>query len=113
MLSERALSEPGRLRLRLVLEKPTPTPDGAGGFTLDWAGAATLAGDVVPVRAEERRLGEGLGDLVTHRIVIRHRSDIETGDRLRLGERLFRIRGITDPHEDGRYLVCLTEEEGR
>ena len=112
MLSERAASEPGRLRLRLVLEKPAPTPDGAGGFTIEWTSAATMAADVTPVRAEERRVGEGIGDLVTHRIVVRHRSDVETGDRLRLGERLFRIRSITDPHEDRRYLVCLTEEEG-
>lgn len=112
MLSQAGATHPGRLRLRLVLEKPTPTPDGAGGFTLAWASVATIAGDVTPVRAEERRAGEGPADLVTHRIVIRHRSDVETGNRFRLGERLFRIRSITDPHEDRRYLVCLAEEEG-
>ena len=35
MLSRRAASDPGRLRLRLMLEKPA-VPDGAGGSTLDW-----------------------------------------------------------------------------
>jgi len=112
VLSRPAATEPGRLRLRLTLEKPTPTPDGAGGFTLAFASAATLAGDVAPAKADERRAGEGLADLVTHRIVIRHRADVEAGDRFRLGERLFRIKSVTDPHEDRRYLICLAEEEG-
>jgi SPP1 family predicted phage head-tail adaptor len=58
-------------------------------------------------------VGEGLADLVTHRIVIRKRSDVSTSERFRLGDRLFRIRGLADPQEDGRYLVCLCEEEGR
>ena len=64
------------------------------------------------MKADERGVGEGLADLTLHKIVIRKRADVSTGDRFRLGERLFRIRSITDPAEDGRYLVCLCEEEG-
>ena len=112
MLSERGASMPGRLRLRLDLETATPTSDGAGGSTLSWSLVATLSADVVPTQARERSIGEGLGDLVTHRITIRHRSDVAPGDRFRRGARIFRIRGLTDPQEDGRYLVCLCEEEG-
>lgn len=112
MLSGRGASTPGRLRLRLVLEKATPTSDGAGGVTESWTAAATIAADVTPVKAEERALGEGLADLTLHRIVIRHRDDVASGDRFRLGTRLFRVRSVTDPNEDGRFLVCLAEEEG-
>lgn len=113
MLSRAAASDPGRLRLRLVLEKAAAVPDGAGSSTIAWNAAATIAGDVTPVRAEERRAGEGLNYLTMHRIVIRHRSDVETGDRFRLGERLFRIKSVIDPQEDRRYLVLMAEEEGR
>lgn len=112
MLSRRGASAPGRLRLRLDLETATPTPDGAGGSTLSWSTVATVAADVAPQRAEERRVGEGLADVVTHRIVIRHRDDVAAGDRFTLGSRVFAIRGVRDPEEDGRYLVCLCEEEG-
>lgn len=113
MLSRRGASDPGRLRLRLVLETATPTPDGAGGSTLAWNAVATVAADVTPVNAEERDVGEGLADLTLQKIVIRRRVDVSAGDRFRLGERLFRIKNITDPAEDGRYLVCLCEEEGK
>lgn len=113
MLSRRGASDPGRLRLRLTLEHATATPDGAGGSTLSWSAVATVPADVAPIGSDERAVGEGLADLVTHRIVIRKRSDVSTGDRFRLGDRLFHIRGLADPQEDGRYLVCLCEEEGR
>jgi SPP1 family predicted phage head-tail adaptor len=113
VLSRRGESEAGRLRLRLVLERATPSADGAGGATLVWNEIATVAADVTPVSADERSVGEGLGDLTLQRIVIRKRADILAGDRFRLGARLFRIRSITDPAEDGRYLVCICEEEGQ
>lgn len=112
MLSRRGASDPGRLRLKLVLEMATPAPDGAGGSTLSWNAVATVPADVTPVKAEERRTGEGLSDLTLHRIVIRKRADVSTNDRFRLGDRKFRIRGVTDPAEDGRYLVLICEEEG-
>ena len=113
MLSALGASAPGRLRQRLALEKPTPVPDGFGGSVFSWDAVATLFGEVTPLRADERSVGEGLGDLVTHRIVIRYRADVSPGDRFVLGVRVFRVRGVSDPDEDGRYLVCLCEEEGR
>ncbi len=113
MLSERGASAAGRLRQRLALEKPTPVPDGFGGAVFSWDAVATLFAEVTPIRADEGSIGEGLGDLVMHRIVIRHRADVSPGDRLALGARVFRIRGVIDPDEDGRYLVCVVEEEGR
>lgn len=112
MLSRPGASDPGRLRLRLELEKATPSPDGAGGATLAWSAAATIAAELIPLKAEERSVGEGLADVGQVRIVIRRRGDVAAGDRFRLGERLFHIRSVFDPEEDGRYLVCLCSEEG-
>jgi SPP1 family predicted phage head-tail adaptor len=112
VLSRRGASDAGRLRLRLTLERATPTADGAGGSTLAWNAVATLPADVTPVKADERSVGEGVSDLTLHQIVIRKRAEISTSDRFRMGERKFRIRSISDPDEDGRYLACLCEEEG-
>ena len=112
MLSRRGASRPGRLRQRLDLETANATADGAGGSTLSWSLVASLWGEVVPLKADERSVGEGLADLVTHRIFVRKRGDVNAGDRFRLGTRLFRIKGVSDPEEDGRYLTCLCEEEG-
>lgn len=112
MLSGRGTSRPGRLRTRLTLETRLDTPDGAGGFTRSWVNGPTFAADIVPVRAGEGEFGEGHAGLVSHRIVIRGRSDIASGDRLRLGARVFEIHAIHDRDEDGRYLTCLTQETG-
>ncbi len=113
MLSRRGASDPGRLRLRLILEKPVLTPDGAGGATLGWEEIATIAADVTPLRGEERSSGEGLANVTRHRIIIRHGADVAAGDRFRLGERIFAVKAVIDPAEDGRHLVCDAEEEGR
>ena len=112
MLSRRGASAPGRMRQRLTLESATVTPDGAGGGTLSWSQVATLWGEVTPLKAEERTIGEGFVDVVSHRVVVRHRSGVAAGDRFRLGARVLDIRGVSDPEEDGRYLVCLCHEEG-
>lgn len=111
MLSEKGASDPGRLRLRLTLETASATPDGAGGSIPEWIEIATVSAEVAPLGAGEQVRGEGLADLTQQRIVVRKRSGVVAGNRFRLGERIFRIAGVTDPAEDGRYLVCLCEEE--
>ena len=85
----------------------------AGGATLGWTATGIVAADVTPVRADERGSGEGIADMVLHKIILRHRPDVAPGDRFRLGARVFLILAVTDPQEDGRYLACLAEEEGR
>jgi SPP1 family predicted phage head-tail adaptor len=112
VLSRAGGSSPGRLRHRVMLEAATRTADGAGGVTLTWSTVASLWAEIVPLKAEERAVGEGEGDLTLHRIVIRKRDDVSTGDRFTLGARAFRIRSVTDMQEDARYLTCLCEEEG-
>ncbi len=89
-----------------------PTSDGAGGVTLAWDAVAEIWAEIVPMKAEERAVGEGQGDLTLHKIIIRKRDDVSTGDRLVLGARLFSIKSVTDRQEDARYLTCLCEEEG-
>ena len=111
MLNRRAAVDPGRLRLRLVLEKPVRTADGAGGARLGWNGVGIVAADLVPLRPDQRPTGQGIADLVLHKVVIRYRTDVEPADRLRLGGRSFLLLAVTDPQEDGRYLACLAEEE--
>ena len=52
VLSRRGASEAGRLRLRLVLERATSMPDGAGGTMLDWDEIATLPADMTPMQGK-------------------------------------------------------------
>jgi SPP1 family predicted phage head-tail adaptor len=113
VLSRAGASEPGRLRLRLTLETPVAAEDGAGGRTFSWNAVASVWAEVTPLKSEEKPRGEGLVDLTLCRIAIRRRGDIAVGDRFRRGDRTFVVLALRDPAEDGRYLECLAEEEGR
>lgn len=110
MLSRRGASEAGRIRHRLMLDKPAASPDGGGGQEAAWTPVAAVWGEIVPLRAEEAAAGEGVAARLTHRIVIRRRGDVEGGDRFRLDGRVFLVRAVHDPAEDGRFLACLAEE---
>ena len=99
-----------QLRRRLTLEQPVEAPDGAGGVTRSFAGAATLWGAVAPLGGDEEVRAGAVGQRVTHRIHLRWRAGLDASMRLRLGARLFLIRAVWDPDERRRRLVCLCEE---
>lgn len=99
----------GALRHRLTLDRGST--DAAG--ELVWTAIATVFAALTPVGAGETVLGAAATGRVTHRIEIRWRDDVTSRDRLRLGDRLFRIVAAQDPDERRRRLVILAEEDGR
>lgn len=104
------MTAPGELRARLVLEQPVETPDGAGGVARTYAGVATLWAALIPIAARGEVVADSLGDDVTHRVVIRFRSDVTTRHRLRAGERIFRIVALRDQDGRGRFLEIDAQE---
>ena len=106
----RTFVDPGTLRSRLMLQVATAVPDGLGGFSESWSDVATLFARVEPVSADSRFGAGQTLETVTHRITLRHRSDVEADMRFAAGSRLFRIVTVHDPDESGRYLVCRTRE---
>jgi SPP1 family predicted phage head-tail adaptor len=104
------LIDPGELRHRLVLEAPAETPDGAGGTSRGYEMIAALWARVTPVSARGDLVAAGTGATVTHRIVIRSRSDVTTRHRLRDGARIFRIEALRDHDGRGRFTEIDAEE---
>ncbi len=97
----------------MTLETATPTSDGAGGVTLAWSAVANLWAEIVPLKADERAVGEGEGDLTLHQD--RRSASATTFRRATASYSArgsSRIKSVTDRQEDGRYLTCLCEEEG-
>ncbi|SER19986.1 phage head-tail adaptor, putative, SPP1 family [Faunimonas pinastri] len=111
MLSRAGASAPGRLGHRVTLERASGVSDGAGGRSSSWKTVAKLWAEVVPTGSDEQAVGEGTSSVITHKITLRGGQRLAAGDRLRLGQRLFWIEAITDPAEDGRFIVCLAREE--
>ncbi len=100
----------GGLRARLVLEGPVETPDTAGGVIRSWAVLSTLWGDVTTLNAQQRLEAEQIGQTVTHRVTLRFLAGLTTKQRLRRGAQIFLIRGVQDPDDRRRRLICTCEE---
>ena len=104
------MTDPGRLRHRLVLEEPIETPDGAGGVARSYATVATLWAAVTPVAARAEVSADSLAASVTHRIVIRAGPEVTTRHRLREGTRIFHILAL---RERGAGFLEINAEERR
>jgi SPP1 family predicted phage head-tail adaptor len=98
------------LRHRLVLEAPVEMPDGAGGVTRDYEITGSLWANVTPIGMRSEVNADDPGATVTHRIVIRRRSDVTTRHRLRLGARFYRILALRDEDESGRFIEISAQE---
>lgn len=99
----------GELRHRLVLERSSTDATEA----IVWTAVDTVFAAIAPRSATEAAGGEVLAGLVGHRIELRWRDDLTSRDRLRLGERIFRIVATHDLDETRRRLVVHAVEEGR
>lgn len=105
-----AASTPGRLSVRLELQRQDETPDGSGGFASTWTAIGDIWAQVIPIGVSPvERAGNRFAE-ATHRIVVRAENAVSAGMRLRKGPRLFDIDAVFDPDETGRWLVCMSRE---
>lgn len=105
-----------RLSRRLVLEAPTRSPDGAGGFTTAWSALGTLWADLATGAPRVADRPGGAEQRLPLRITLRGAplgapSRPVPGQRLREGDRLFAIQSVTEADPEGRFLLCLAHEE--
>lgn len=101
----------GAFRHRLTLEAADEVEDGAGGVVRTWQAIAQFWASIEPLSLGERLVSEKRVGLLSHRILLRHRTDITLSHRFLLGMRVFVIRAIRDPEERGRVIECLVEEQ--
>jgi SPP1 family predicted phage head-tail adaptor len=99
-----------RLRHRLMLEAPDAEPDGMGGVVRVWTSLGEVWAAIEPVSMHEALAADKRVGALTHRAVLRKRSDLTLDHRFTLGVRVFWIRALRETAE-GRYLECLLAEE--
>ena len=100
----------GELNLRFALERPVDAADDIGGAARTWGAVATVWGRLEARGAEAGFIAQRAETTVSHRIVIRWRTDVSAGMRARLGARAFVINAATDPDARGRFLLLHCEE---
>ena len=99
------------LRHRMTLETPQRTDDGGGGAVVTWQPVAVVWAGLMALRGNEALRYDRLTGTVTHRIIIRYRSDVTPEMRFTRAGRAFDIRAVLDMEGRRRWLHCLCEEQ--
>lgn len=107
----RRFLDPGLLRQRATLQAPTLVPDGAGGAAEGWTDVAAVSIRIEPLTVRLAERFDQREARATHRVICRHRGDVDRGMAFAVGARRLAIRSVHDPDETGRYLICRCEEE--
>ena len=100
----------GDMRHKITIETPTLTPDSVGGFTTSWSTLADVWSKIEPLSARQRFHAMQLEHIVSHKITIRYRSDIESDQRILFEGRTFQIHSFIDPDERHRFLEIMAQE---
>jgi SPP1 family predicted phage head-tail adaptor len=99
-----------QLRHKLTLQQEIITADDIGGYTRSWKNIADLWAEIIPIGGMEQFFANQIQTTITHRIMLRYRSDIETGNRLLFEARAFNIRSVLNVQEHNEILELLAEE---
>ena len=103
----------GRLRHRLILQKPVLAADGTGGQNRTWQEVAKVWADLRDISGAQEGFAEGLAAVTRTRITIRWRSDLTSLMRFVDGRRMFNIVSVLDQTGARRFLTCICEEDLR
>mgnify|MGYP002631734395 CR=1 FL=1 len=104
------------LNRKLRLEVPYRSRDDAGGYETIWAVEGVLWASVAPGTGSEAELAGLSISTVPVKITIRAApigspSRPVAGQRLRDGDRVFRVLSVTEADAMARYLICIAREE--
>jgi len=104
----------GRLRHRITLQKPAGTRDAVGERTTTWSNVvSSWPAAIEPLRVQELVGISQFQSRITHRIMLRYSTEIESIDhswRVLFGLRVFVIEGVRNIDERNRELELLCSE---
>lgn len=105
-----SMYHPGELRSLIRLDKPSRTPDGAGGFSRAWVKHAACFARVRPLTGRERLATDRVEATAGYHITIRARADLDETMTIVWGERRHNIRFIKARDPRSLYLEIETEQ---
>ena len=105
-----------RRRTRILLENPTTTADGDGGFTQSWAALTPprLWVELRPALSRELERtaagGTAVQSVGVYVVTGQYHSGVTTKTRLRVGSRVFQVTGAANVDEVGTEMVLTCVE---
>ena len=100
----------GRLRHRVTIQSPVVATNGYGERIVTWSTVATVWAAVEPLRGREFFDAEQVQAEISHRVVLRFRSGINSSMRLLHLSRVLHIQAIIDVDERHREMQLMCRE---
>jgi SPP1 family predicted phage head-tail adaptor len=99
---------PGDLRHRVIIQRPTETKDQYKRPATGWSDFATVWAAVEPLRGREFLLAQNTNTELTVRVRIRYFRGVTPGMRVVYGSRIFDIQSAIDVDERHQemHLMC-------
>lgn len=99
----------GQLTRLMRIETPDLTPDGGGGFTVEWQEVAEVYAAVTDLGGNEIVQDAQITSSAPARIVIHYRNDVKAKMRLVEGEKSFEIVSLRDPDGGKSWLEIIAQ----
>ena len=100
----------GKARQRAILEAKVLTADGGGGYSESWQAYATVWAELHPARGRETVEAGRTESRISHRLVIRRRTDVSANHRVQIGARIFAIFAVIDEGPQALWMSLLCTE---
>ena len=92
------------MKFRLAIQNSSQSSDGQGGYTESWTTADTVWASITPLKGFERFQAGQMQTPLTHKIIIRYRSDVTTATRFLYGSRVLWAKEVINIDENSRFL---------
>lgn len=99
-----------QLKKRVTIQTLSVLSDGQGGWSESWVDGDTVWASIEPLKGYERFQAMQMQTPVTHKLGMRYRSDVNTGIRLKYGDRIFSVEEVLNVNEDSRFLEIKAVE---
>ncbi len=101
------------LRSNITFETQARVSDGMGGFTTTWSALSDSSwAKITPLSGYERLKAEQQQSNITHKIIIRYRSDLAAEQRIKYGTREFAIKYFLNFDEGKNKFLEISAVEG-
>jgi SPP1 family predicted phage head-tail adaptor len=100
----------GKLRNQVVIQGLVNTPDDVGGNIESWVDIGTVWAQVRPLRGKEFWSAQQVNSSLDTVITIRYHENITTVNRIKFGDRIYKIHAVVNPEERREQLQLMCEE---
>lgn len=93
-----------------TVERRRRSPDGQGGWAIDYVATDPVRGRIRPATSREREVASREEQLITHVLYVVAGPDIVRGDRVTVGNLMVEVLGVREPSKAGEHLEIDCQE---